>query len=41
MLPIDPFDVKRVATDRAMSDAMWFAQIAVPQLAYITALNRH
>ena len=33
--PIDPLDVKRVATDRAMSDAMWLAQVAVPGLAYI------
>ena len=35
LLPTDPFDVKRVSTEREMSDAMWFTQIAVPQLAYI------
>jgi peptidoglycan/xylan/chitin deacetylase (PgdA/CDA1 family) len=31
----DPFDISRLSTDRDMSDAMWFTQIAVPQLAYI------
>jgi peptidoglycan/xylan/chitin deacetylase (PgdA/CDA1 family) len=31
----DRFDVKRVSTERDMSDAMWCAQIAVPRLAYI------
>lgn len=31
----DPLDVKRLSTDRAMSDAMWFTQIALPRLAYI------
>jgi peptidoglycan/xylan/chitin deacetylase (PgdA/CDA1 family) len=35
MMPIDPFDVRRLSTDRQMSDAMFFAQIAVPQLAYV------
>jgi peptidoglycan/xylan/chitin deacetylase (PgdA/CDA1 family) len=32
--PIDPFDVRRLATDREMSDAMFLTQIALPQLAY-------
>ena len=32
--PIDPFDVRRLATDRSISDAMFLTQIAVPQLAY-------
>ena len=40
MVPIDPFDVKRLATDREMSDAMWLAQVAVPRLAYISNRNR-
>ena len=31
----DRFDVARLATDRSMSDAMFFMQIAVPRLAYI------
>lgn len=35
VLPIDPFDVKRLATDRDMNDGMFLAQIAVPRLAYI------
>ena len=35
MLPTDRFDVARLATDRTMSDAMFFTQIAVPRLAYI------
>jgi peptidoglycan/xylan/chitin deacetylase (PgdA/CDA1 family) len=39
-MPVDRFDVRRLSTDRAMSDAMYFAQIAMPQLAYITAYNR-
>jgi peptidoglycan/xylan/chitin deacetylase (PgdA/CDA1 family) len=34
MLPTDPFDVKRLSTDRTMSDAMFFTQVAMPQLAY-------
>jgi peptidoglycan/xylan/chitin deacetylase (PgdA/CDA1 family) len=36
VLPTDRFDVRRLSTDRAMSDAMWLAQIAVPRFAYIT-----
>jgi peptidoglycan/xylan/chitin deacetylase (PgdA/CDA1 family) len=35
MWPLDPFDVRRLATDRAMNDGMFLTQIAVPQLAYI------
>lgn len=35
MLPCDRFDISRISTDRTMSDAMYFTQIAVPQLAYI------
>ncbi|HTR51240.1 MAG TPA: polysaccharide deacetylase family protein [Kofleriaceae bacterium] len=33
--PADPYDVKRLSTDREMSDAMWLAQVAMPQFAYI------
>ncbi|MEJ7598657.1 MAG: polysaccharide deacetylase family protein [Kofleriaceae bacterium] len=43
MLPIDPFDpydVRRLATERDMSDAMFLTQVAVPQLAYINRHNR-
>jgi len=36
MLPADPFDVCRLSTDRAMSDAMFMTQVAVPSLAYIS-----
>jgi peptidoglycan/xylan/chitin deacetylase (PgdA/CDA1 family) len=35
MLPCDPYDIRRVSTDRTMSDAMFFTQVAVPRLAYI------
>jgi peptidoglycan/xylan/chitin deacetylase (PgdA/CDA1 family) len=35
MLPVDPFDVRRLSTDRAMSDAMFFMQVVVPRFAYI------
>jgi peptidoglycan/xylan/chitin deacetylase (PgdA/CDA1 family) len=37
MLPTDRFDVRRLSTDRDMSDAMYFTQIAVPRLAYIAS----
>ena len=37
LIPTDRFDVSRLSTDRSMSDAMWFAQIAVPRLAYLGA----
>ncbi|MDD1751014.1 MAG: polysaccharide deacetylase family protein [Methanothrix sp.] len=40
MMPADPFDVRRFATDREMSDAMYFTQVAVPSLAYIGKHNR-
>ena len=35
VMPIDPFDVRRLSTDRTMSDAMFLTQVAVPRLAYI------
>jgi peptidoglycan/xylan/chitin deacetylase (PgdA/CDA1 family) len=35
MWPTDPFDVCRLSTDREISDAMYFAQVAVPRFAYI------
>ena len=35
MMPTDRFDISRLSTDRSMSDAMYFTQIAVPRLAYI------
>jgi peptidoglycan/xylan/chitin deacetylase (PgdA/CDA1 family) len=38
--PIDPFDVRRLAIDREMSDAMFLMQIAVPQLGYASG-NHH
>ncbi len=38
--PIDPLDVRRLSTDRAMSDAMYFTQVALPRLAYISRSNR-
>ncbi|MBC7978045.1 MAG: polysaccharide deacetylase family protein [Myxococcales bacterium] len=38
--PIDPFDVRRLAIDREMSDAMFLMQIAVPQLGYASG-NGH
>ncbi|MEZ4365390.1 MAG: polysaccharide deacetylase family protein [Kofleriaceae bacterium] len=37
--PVDRFDLRRVATDRDLSDAMFLAQVAVPPLAY-RARNR-
>jgi peptidoglycan/xylan/chitin deacetylase (PgdA/CDA1 family) len=38
--PIDRFDVRRLATDRAMSDAMFLTQVAMPKLAYQSAQSR-
>jgi hypothetical protein len=38
--PIDRFDIRRLATDRAMSDAMFLTQVAVPRFAYISEHNR-
>ncbi|HEU0033257.1 MAG TPA: polysaccharide deacetylase family protein [Kofleriaceae bacterium] len=35
MFPIDPFDVRRLATDRRMNDAMFLTQVAVPRFAYV------
>jgi peptidoglycan/xylan/chitin deacetylase (PgdA/CDA1 family) len=35
MIPTDRLDISRLSIDRDMSDAMYFTQIAVPQLAYI------
>jgi len=32
---IDPFAVRRLATDRCMNDAMFLTQIVIPRLAYI------
>jgi len=40
LAPIDPFDVRRLATDRAISDAMFLTQMALPQLAYLSSHNR-
>ena len=40
VMEIDPFDMRRVSTDREMSDAMFFTQIALPELAYIQAPQR-
>jgi peptidoglycan/xylan/chitin deacetylase (PgdA/CDA1 family) len=40
VMPMDPFDVRRLATDREMSDAMYLTQVAVPRLAYINRHNR-
>ncbi len=37
---LDPLDMRRLATDRDMSDAMYFAQVALPQMAYINYYNR-
>jgi peptidoglycan/xylan/chitin deacetylase (PgdA/CDA1 family) len=41
MMPIDPFDVRRLATDRRMSDGMFLSQIAVPAFAYISKNHGH
>ena len=40
MLPLDPFDVRRLATERDMSDAMFLTQVAVPRLAYTNRTHR-
>lgn len=34
LAPIDRFDVRRLATARGISDAMYLTQVALPQLAY-------
>lgn len=33
--PLDPLDIRRLATDRTMSDAMFLTQVAMPPLAYV------
>jgi peptidoglycan/xylan/chitin deacetylase (PgdA/CDA1 family) len=38
--PIDPFDVRRLATERGLSDAMFLTQMALPQLGYRSGRNR-
>jgi peptidoglycan/xylan/chitin deacetylase (PgdA/CDA1 family) len=38
--PVDPFDVRRLSTDRQMSDAMFLTQVAVPQFAYVARVNQ-
>jgi peptidoglycan/xylan/chitin deacetylase (PgdA/CDA1 family) len=40
VLPLDPFDIHRLATDRRFSDAMFLTQIAVPPFAYIGSHNK-
>jgi peptidoglycan/xylan/chitin deacetylase (PgdA/CDA1 family) len=35
MLPVDPYDVHRLSTDKSMSDAMFLTQVAVPQFGYV------
>ena len=35
-VPLDPFAVRRLGTDRRMNDGMFLTQIAVPHLAYIS-----
>jgi hypothetical protein len=40
VMPLDPFDIHRLATDRRFSDAMYLTQIAVPPLAYIGNHNK-
>ena len=37
MLPIDPLDLRRIATERSMSDAMFLTQVAVPPLGYVAS----
>ena len=39
MPPIDPYDIRRLAIDRTMSDAMFLTQVAVPPLAYTNRLS--
>jgi peptidoglycan/xylan/chitin deacetylase (PgdA/CDA1 family) len=39
LAPIDPFDVRRLATDRELSDAMFLMQVALPRLGYHSAHN--
>jgi len=37
---VDPLDVRRLSTERTMSEAMWLTQVALPPLAYINRYNR-
>ncbi len=37
--PIDLYDIRRLAIDRTMSDAMFLTQVAVPPLAYTNRLS--
>lgn len=37
--PIDPYDIRRLAIDRTMSDAMFLTQVAVPALSYTNRLS--
>ncbi len=41
MAPVDPFDIRRLAIDRSMSDAMFLTQVAVPSLSYRNKVNGH
>lgn len=34
MYPIDPFELRRISTERSLSDAMFLTQIAVPRLGF-------
>jgi peptidoglycan/xylan/chitin deacetylase (PgdA/CDA1 family) len=34
VLPVDPFDIRRLATERTQSDAMFLTQIAIPRLGF-------
>ncbi len=38
--PLDRFDLRRLATDRGMSDAMYFTQFALPRFGYVNVNNR-
>ncbi|MDB4953548.1 MAG: polysaccharide deacetylase [Myxococcales bacterium] len=40
MVPADRYDLRRLSTERTMSDAMYFTQVAVPRLAYIGRHDR-
>ena len=33
-LAVDPFDLRRISTERSMSDAMFLTQLAIPPLGY-------
>ena len=39
--PLDPFDIRRLAIDSSMSDAMFLTQVAVPSFAYIDRADHH